>query len=167
MRMILIFAAVLAGCAAQTDPIGRDRLDQRVAMAHGIWNDGASISVAAKLKPHNGRLAVCGAWAVDRGSALTDNFHDRIIDAGLVRVEGRVVAQGLGFMNRAGDPRALMGATANCVVTDQPWEARLSEVQPVLRLPRQVFGGGIGSDEQRLIFRQLAPGERALFSRDV
>ncbi|MEM7506764.1 MAG: hypothetical protein AAF415_08455 [Pseudomonadota bacterium] len=165
MRIVLIAAALAAGCVAPTDPIGRDRLGQEATLAHGVWSDGASISVAAKLKPHYGRIAVCGAWAVDRGSALTDSFHDRIIDAGLVRVDGRVVAQGLRFMRQAADRRELTDGVANCVVTDQPWEARLADTQPVLRLPRQVFGGGTGSDEQRLVFRQIAANEEVLLWR--
>ncbi|MEM6905465.1 MAG: hypothetical protein AAF568_06185, partial [Pseudomonadota bacterium] len=129
-------------------------LGEGFAEAKGVWNDGAAITVAAKSVPREGALAVCGIWILEDGSALTSSLHPRIVEAGAIRAGGETLVQNLGFLRRQPVGTDPATAQASCVTTDRAWDPAFEAVE--ISLPRQVFGGGIGSDEVRLSFRQIS-----------
>ncbi|MEL6479628.1 MAG: hypothetical protein AAFR17_20055 [Pseudomonadota bacterium] len=157
-------AAMLAttmaiGCAPALDPAGGGRVDDSYTIGGGFWNDGSILTVAAKAEQRDGRVALCGAWHVDQSSALTIGFHERVLSAGSLRLDGTLVAQNLLFLPQRG---TLPDARTGCALSSTPWEPRFDRQPLQVRIPRQVFGGGIGSDEQRLVFRQGRPSFSAL-----
>ncbi|MEM9044458.1 MAG: hypothetical protein AAGC81_07165 [Pseudomonadota bacterium] len=147
----------LMACLACTShaPTKGAKLDQSYLTVGGHWNDGAIVTVMAQAVNRQGRLAICGAWTAREQSVLTNNLHDRIVQAGVVFVDGKRVIDNLQFMQELSFAEDLRGKAANCVVTDRNWRPGDAEKLKI-RLPRQKFGsGGFGDDgEPVLKFRE-------------
>lgn len=152
---------LIAGCAPAVQISGGEEVDARYATAGGIWNDGAVITVAARLREEQGRVAVCGVWTVDEASTLTLFLHDRIVQAGSIRLGGQTLVNNLRYMPRVAHGPDLSGAGARCVLTEVAWEDAFADLGPEIRLPRQRLNGGRGSDEPQITFRQ-APVPRLI-----
>lgn len=162
MKKSLLPILLLLGACAQTAPVGRtaaDHVDDSFARAGGLWTTGKPITVAAKVLNSGGAVAVCGAWAVGRGSNVTSSYDDRIIEAGVIELEGRTILRNLDFMAEARGGAIQPGARANCVVTSTPWQAGYEGAAPEIYLPRQTFGTNSLYDEKRVTFRQVAFSE--------
>ena len=145
----------LLACLACTNhqPSEGARLDESYLTVGGHWDDGAIITVMAQAVERQGRVAICGAWTARKQSVLTDNLHDRIVEAGVVFVDGRRVVENLRFMHQLSFAEDLRGKAANCIITDTAWS---DDAALKIRLPRQKFGsGGFGDDgEPVLRFRE-------------
>ncbi|MEM8793461.1 MAG: hypothetical protein AAGE80_17710 [Pseudomonadota bacterium] len=152
--MTALLVMVCTACNSHVPTEGAN-LSETYLTAGGHWNDGAIVTVMARAVEREGRLAICGAWTARRQSVLTDGLHSRIIEAGLVRVDGERIVTNLRFMQRHSFAEDLRGRPANCIMTERPWQPGAAETIEV-RLPRQRFnGGGFGEDgDPVLTFRQ-------------
>lgn len=155
MRLPLSLALIigLAGMAqAQT------LLSERVTLAHGSFTSGGGLTIAAELRPTAaGGTALCGVWAESRGqSSYTVGEARRIVRLAGVSVDGRRVAQNLGFLPQVPPQLDYAGQPARCRALDLPWrEGRVPEIF----IPRQQIstakGGG---SEPTISFRQTGTG---------
>jgi len=142
----------LAGAAQ-----AQNTLSDRVTLSHGSYSSGGGLTIAAELRPKDGRTALCGTWAQsERQSSYTSGTARNIVQLASVYVEGQRIYQDLGFMPQTAPRLDYAGTPARCVLTDLPWRAgRVPEVF----LPRQTIShsGGGGSDPT-ITFRQTGSG---------
>ncbi len=139
----IALAASLSGCVLSPDRIGTDRLRGDDALAGGVFSPGGStLLVSAGLRKIEGQPAVCGAWQPSGPDALEYGY--RVLDAGIVFVDGERVLQNLSFITQIGPDRPLGGAPSGCTPVSRGMEG--GEVR--IRLPAQIveadceaFGG--------------------------
>jgi hypothetical protein len=147
LSMIGLMAA-LGGAAAASDV----RLSERVTLAHGSYDIGGGMTVAAELRrTANGGTALCGVWAESAAlAAVTAGEARRSLSLATVYVDGRRIAQDLGFMPKVAPRLDYAGAPAVCRRVDLPWHAGLV---PEVFLPRNrdTLGNRVG-------FRQTGTG---------
>jgi len=142
----------LAGAAQ-----AQNTLSGRVTLSHGSYSSGGGLTIAAELRPKDGRTALCGTWAQsERQSSYTSGAARNIVQLASVYVEGQRIYQDLGFMPQTAPRLDYAGAPARCVLTDLPWRAgRVPEVF----LPRQQISHSTGGGSDRNItFRQTGAG---------
>lgn len=155
---------VLLASAAQAATFN---LGASPAVSGGIYSSGGGLSVAAEVRSHQGRTAVCGAWAQSRRqSILTKHVERRVLDSGSVFLGRERVVHGLLFMNEVRPSKTYGNAPAGCVLTNRAWQAGDANKQVLIRIPRQVvnnqrggsrrFGGGGGGPI--VTFKQTGPG---------
>lgn len=154
MKHAFVLALIL-GFA--TSAQAQNTLSERVTLSHGSYTSGGGITVAAELRPKDGRTALCGTWAQSESqSSYTLGSARNIVKLASVYVEGQRIYQDLGFMAQTAPRLDYAGAPARCVLTDLPWRAgRVPEVF----IPRQTIshGNGGGSDPH-ITFRQTGNG---------
>ncbi|MEM7671468.1 MAG: hypothetical protein AAF317_20490 [Pseudomonadota bacterium] len=152
MRFVFLIL-MLSACLGKPPLVGQSTVTADYQVDGGFWSEGSTIRVFSAAEQREGRLAICGAWSVNQSSALTIGFHERVLSGGLIRVGGQTVLRNLLYLNEIRSDGDAIGETANCALTDLSWDpGHVDQLQ--VRIPRQTFGGGIGSDEQRLTFRQ-------------
>ncbi|SFO05930.1 hypothetical protein SAMN04487859_11499 [Roseovarius lutimaris] len=142
----------LAGAAQ-----AQNTLSDRVTLSHGSYSSGGGLTIAAELRPKDGRTALCGTWAQsERQSSYTSGTARNIVQLASVYVKGQRIYQDLGFMPQTAPRLDYAGAPARCVLTDLPWRAgRVPEVF----LPRQQISHSAGGGSDRNItFRQTGAG---------
>ena len=160
MRLPLSLVLILGLCGTAQ---AQNMLSERVTLAHGSFSSGGGLTIAAELRRAGDRTALCGAWSESSSqSSYTTDEARRIVRLASVYVEGRRIAQDLGFMPRIPPRLDFAGAAARCRLTDLPWRAdRIPEVF----MPRQQISraNGGGSDPD-ITFRQTGAGamEQAL-----
>lgn len=153
LSMIGLMAA-LGGAAAASDV----RLSERVTLAHGSYDIGGGMTVAAELRrTANGGTALCGVWAESAAlAAVTAGEARRSLSLATVYVDGRRIAQDLGFMPKVAPRLDYAGAPAVCRRVDLPWHAGLV---PEVFLPRRTIQpGNRDTLGNRVGFRQTGTG---------
>ncbi len=128
----------LVGCATVTS-VGTDPIDSRYSVGGGEWGSGGGITIVARAFERNGVTVICGAWTMDRQSALSTLWNDDVLEAGSVFLDGDRAVQNLSFMRRVPYSDNIAGDQANCVATGLPWKADYVVVPARVRMPRMVF----------------------------
>ena len=147
--------ALILGFA--TSAQAQNTLSERVTLAHGSYSSGGGITIAADLRPKDGRTALCGTWAQSTDqSSYTKGTARAIVQLASVYVDGQRIYQDLGFMPQTAPRLDYAGAPARCVLTDLPWRAgRIPEVF----LPRQQISHSAGGGSSpKISFRQTGTG---------
>ena len=152
-------AAVLAlvGCTTAT-PVGTDTIDPRYSVGGGEWDSGGGITIVARAFERNGVTVICGAWTMDRQSALSTLWNDDVMEAGSVFLDGDRAVQNLSFMRRVPYSDNIAGDQANCVATGLPWKADYVVVPARVRMPRMVFNQDAETGNY-LVFRETQRAE--------
>ncbi len=165
-----LFAACLAlgltsaaHAAPSTVPLGASP-----TLGGGEYSSGGGITVAVEpRRTQDGQLALCGVWAQsDRLSAYVRQSARSVLQRGSLMVNGRVVHQGLGFLNRVPADTSYARSEASCVGTSLPWQ---SGARIDVRIPRHVVvqdrdGNGAGIE---IRFGPSQAGNPALLSGSV
>ena len=108
-------------------------------MSGGKYTSGGGLTVAADVRPDQGRTLVCGVWAVNPSqSVLTIRKERGVLASGSVFFGGERLVHGLLFMKEVDPAASYAGLPAGCVRLDRPWRAGDAERQAVIRIPRQV-----------------------------
>lgn len=151
------------GCAAPVRPAGDARLSAEPARSVGAFSTGTTVSFGVEAAEAEGRVRLCGAWAVTGLTGSADLFLGRAVESGQVQLAGKTLMRDPRQFARLPDGAVLAGAPARCYLTEAPWEERFAEATPEVRFVRLVFDQDaeqIGGGE--IIFRQLR-GELAAF----
>jgi len=124
--------ASMAQAAPTTVPLGGSP-----ALGGGEYSTGGGITVAVEpRRTVDGKLALCGVWAQsDRLIAYVRQSGPSVLDRGSLAVNGRVVHQDLGFLNRVAPSKSYAGSEATCIGTTLPWQ---STTTVEVRIPRHV-----------------------------
>ncbi len=140
-----------------TSAQAQNTLSERVTLAHGSYSSGGGITIAAELRPKDGRTALCGTWAQSTSqSSYTSGTARNIVKLASVYVEGQRIYQDLGFMPQTAPRLDYAGAPARCVLTDLPWRAGHI---PEVFLPRQQISHSAGGGSSpKISFRQTGTG---------
>ena len=161
--ILALSLAPVAQAATSTVPLGTSP-----TLGGGEYSSGGGITVAVEpRRTSDGRLALCGVWAQsDRLSAYVRQSGKSVLTRGSLAVNGRVVQQGLGFLNRVAPNKSYARADATCVGTSLPWR---SAVVVDIRIPRHVVvqdrnGSGAGIE---IRFGPSEVGNPALLSGSV
>ncbi len=152
MRLPLSLALILGLCGMAQ---AQNTLSERVTLAHGSFSSGGGLTIAVELRRAGDRTALCGAWSESRSqSSYTTDEARRIVRLASVYVEGRWIAQDLGFMPRIPPQLDYAGASARCVLTALHWHA--GHV-PEVFVPRQQIGT-VSRGDPNITFRQTGAG---------
>jgi len=127
-----LLALTLTGCALSPPRIGTDRLAKGDALGASELNFGGVLEVGAGLRPVDGQLALCGAWAGRNYYARY--YGDRAISAGIVEIEGIGRVQNLAFMIPARNGLA-PGTLSGCRPLGRAWQADDAARRLRVRLP--------------------------------
>ncbi|WP_338550980.1 hypothetical protein [Roseovarius phycicola] len=146
------------------------KLSNAHVVSGGEYSSGGGISVAAEVRNHSGRTAVCGVWAQSRNqSILTKLVERRVLDSGSVFLGRERVVHGLLFMNEVAPAKSFANQPAGCVLTNRAWQPSDEAKQVVIRIPRQVVNnqrGGSrlfgGSGGPVVTFKQTGPAAGGL-----
>lgn len=158
-----IFAVIglsgLVACSPNV-PAGQATLGQNLTLGGGTFTSPGGISVAVEARDIGGRTGICGVWAESiNQSVMTRNTAPRVLAGGGVAMEGKGVAQGLGFLRKVEPAESYAGMRANCITTERPWRAG-DEARPLkVVLPRMVVSNESDEEGTMLIwFRPGGPG---------
>ncbi len=128
----------LVGCATAAS-VGTDTIDPRYSVGGGQWDSGGGITIAARAFERNGVTVICGAWTMDRQSALSTLWNDDVLEAGSVFLDGDRAVTNLSFMRLVRYSDNIAGEQANCVAAGLPWKADYDAAPARVRIPRMAF----------------------------
>lgn len=153
--VLLALGLGLAGCTTPVDA-GFDRVGPGYSTWGGQWNTGGGISAVVRVLERNGETVVCGAWATDRQSVLSQNLNEDVMQAASAFMGRTRLVQGLGFMQRVPYSDDITGAQARCVLSRVSWQAEFGSVVPILRFPRYAILDDVGEFgfANYVVFRQ-------------
>ena len=133
----IALAAALAGCALLPERVGTASLRGDEALAGGVFSPGGStLLVSAGLREIEGELAICGAWQPNGPDAVDYGF--RVLDAGIVYVDGERMLQNLSFVTQLGPDRSFPGAPSGCTPAGRAWTPADAARAVEIRLPAQI-----------------------------
>lgn len=136
---VVLVSLGLAACTGKGTPLPGQAIDNSYVVDGIRWDSGTTIYVLARTFDANGKVGVCGAWSARGGSSIVSQFHQDVMAAGRVVLDGTTVVLGLTFMQEHGESTELRGAAANCVRSDVDWQPGFAEQKPDVDFPRMRF----------------------------
>ncbi|MEM1346691.1 MAG: hypothetical protein AAGI34_19195 [Pseudomonadota bacterium] len=124
-----------------TTPAGTDQVNGSYRLGGFRWSSGSTVYLLAGLKQFDNRVAVCGAWAADGGTAGSSQFNSQAVQMISVTVDGETVAAGFGFARRF-DWQGIEGLArqgTDCVLSDLAWQSSYAAQKPEFVIPRLRF----------------------------
>ncbi|MEO3415463.1 hypothetical protein AAFO92_12475 [Roseovarius sp. CAU 1744] len=152
----------LAACALpRTDVVAR--LGENPVVSGGTYTSGGGLTVAVDLREFDGKMLVCGVWALSRQqSALTKLAEHQVLGSGSVHLGRERLLSNLLYMRRVDPAPSYGGQEANCAATGRAWRAGYAALRPEIHIPEQI----VANESEGLLilggpivrFRQTGPG---------
>ena len=142
MRVAMFFwstllLAVLNGCTTTTSIPG-STVDKSYLVDGFRWQSGAETVVFYKVFKSGDQVGVCGAWG-SKDAVRSNVFNDQVLDAGIIRVGGVRILQGVRFMANHGAPENVTGNASVCRQSSVQWREEFEDAEPELVFPAMTF----------------------------
>ena len=125
------FAAVLlSGCTAITaESLPDQTVDGSFWRSSFNWTSGEKVAFAYKIFNISGSVAVCGVYAESPGGDSNQSaFNDRLVQTAYLKVAGETLVNDISFFSKGRyEKYGRASGEANCVLTDEPWDEKISK----------------------------------------
>ena len=139
LPLVLLGALSTASCTVPREFAGYEQVDERYAAGGGTWDFGGGLFVGARVRDDAGTVGICGAWAAGHEPAQIVGLNARVIETGVIYLDGTRILTDLSFMQPHRRGTRLSGRRAACVNTALAWRPEYAGAEPEIRFPRQVF----------------------------
>lgn len=128
--LFLILLALGACTAGLRGPAGTEPVSAAYSVGGGSFNSGGALITMVRVREQGGQTVLCGARTHTRLSAIAIGLAHPVAGAGIVRLAGRNLVQGLEIFPEHALRDDMTGVTARCYATGLAWQPGFADLAP-------------------------------------
>ena len=139
LSVLLLVGMIVSGCVSRGERTGQMPIDRSFTTDGFRWLDGGTVYIYVKARENQGKVEICAARMWTGGPASHEDLNSEVMDAAVIRIDGKGVIHGLGFANPIPLTDNVIGQPAACARSTVDWSPGYSRATVAVDIPNMKF----------------------------